>query len=496
MKSGLLVGLGVFSMLASLCGTALANGGPFIVKYPSGDPAAKGVLARLDRSLKPAGESELEVVREDLRIRFVPDLMYGGAAQAEPVAEVTAEYRIRNPTSSAIQRDFGFPILRGIYMSPFAMVPMPDVNVMVDGAWVSAKVISNSGIYGIIRGRAREAIDAGISSDKTLAEKVAALAKGGDVARDAIEKYLAAERKWSASEAALFSEYVALVREAPTGAVGAAAFAFGGDWFERDPGLAAAKRETAKAVRMIGELKATQWLSILAGKFNPETASAYEEIFGAWGGDVRERSVDAATGKVRPREFVVSTQRTDRATARSIYADPTVYARVDYLGATNGLGATEIGRWRRVLKELPVVFTFAPMNLLYYQAAFPAGAERTVTVTYRQYPFIDTKGDETFQLSYVVHPASLWKSFGPIKLSVVTPNGVKPVASVELGAETAAASNLGKNDQAFVGGKPLPSTCRQAMLADKRGELLIGFRKSDWQQAIAAAVGKADTAKK
>ncbi len=34
-------------------GLALANGGPFVVTYPGGDPAAKGVLARLDPSLKP-----------------------------------------------------------------------------------------------------------------------------------------------------------------------------------------------------------------------------------------------------------------------------------------------------------------------------------------------------------------------------------------------------------------------------------------------------------
>ena len=52
---------------------AFGNGGPFVVKYPNGDPAAKGVLARLDPTLKPARETRLRVLKEDLTIRFVPN---------------------------------------------------------------------------------------------------------------------------------------------------------------------------------------------------------------------------------------------------------------------------------------------------------------------------------------------------------------------------------------------------------------------------------------
>ena len=52
---------------------AFGNGGPFVVKYPSGDPAAKGVLARLDPTLKPARETRLRVVKEDLTVRFGTD---------------------------------------------------------------------------------------------------------------------------------------------------------------------------------------------------------------------------------------------------------------------------------------------------------------------------------------------------------------------------------------------------------------------------------------
>jgi hypothetical protein len=492
---GTLLVAAVLGSVVGLSGTVLANGGPFLVKYPSGDPAAKGILARVDRSLKPAGEEQLEVVREELTIRFVPDQMYGAAPEADPVAEVTAAYRIRNPTSAAIQRDFGFPILRGIYMSPFAMVPVPDVNVSVDGTNVQARLISNSGIYGVIRGRARETIEAAIANDDVLKGKIAALAGGGEAARESLGKYLSGRKAWSASEAALFVEYASLVHTVPTTGVARASIGWHLDWYERDPGLVAAKQEAAQVVQMIGELKATQWLSLIAGKFNPAATAAYEDIFAAWGGDIRETSVDVATGKIRPREFTVSTQKNDRATWRSAFGDPTVYARVDYLGPTNGLTEVDVGRWRRVLKELPVVFTFAPMNLLYYQADFPAGSERTVTVFYRQYPFHDTKGEESYQLAYVVHPASLWKSFGPINLSVHAPKGVNLAASVSLGGE--------RGDEPVANapsGRPwpvgVPTTCRRTVLADKKGELLVGLRKSEWKQAMAAAAKKVDTARK
>ncbi len=50
---------------------AAGNGGPFVIKYPGGDPAAKGVLARIDPDLKPAREERLRVRKEDLKVLFV-----------------------------------------------------------------------------------------------------------------------------------------------------------------------------------------------------------------------------------------------------------------------------------------------------------------------------------------------------------------------------------------------------------------------------------------
>ena len=110
---------------------AFGNGGPFVVKYPSGDPAAKGVLARLDPTLKPARETRLRVVKEDLTVRFGADRQVYGPVAMPPRVEVTAAYTIENPTGEEVQVDFGFPILRGIYLSR-GMMPYPDVRVTID----------------------------------------------------------------------------------------------------------------------------------------------------------------------------------------------------------------------------------------------------------------------------------------------------------------------------------------------------------------------------
>ena len=48
-----------------------------------------------------------------------------------PVVEVTAAYTIENPTDQEVQVDFGFPILRGIYLI-HGMAPYPDVGVTID----------------------------------------------------------------------------------------------------------------------------------------------------------------------------------------------------------------------------------------------------------------------------------------------------------------------------------------------------------------------------
>ena len=145
---------------------AFGNGGPFVVKYPSGDPAAKGVLARLDPTLKPAQETRLRVVKEDLTIGFGIDRQAGGDTMP-PRVEVTAAYTIENPTGEEVQVDFGFPILRGIYLAQ-GMSLYPDVGVMVDKELAATTIISNSVIYSMIRQNAREVIEKGIAADAKL----------------------------------------------------------------------------------------------------------------------------------------------------------------------------------------------------------------------------------------------------------------------------------------------------------------------------------------
>ena len=79
----------------------------------------------------------------------------GAAAEQMPLAMVSAIYTIENPTDAEVEVEFGFPVLRGMYMTPYSMMPQPDVRVQLDKVQVRADVISNSAIYGIIRARRR-----------------------------------------------------------------------------------------------------------------------------------------------------------------------------------------------------------------------------------------------------------------------------------------------------------------------------------------------------
>ena len=182
----------------------------------------------------------------------------------------------------------------------------------------------------------------------------------------------------------------------------------------------------------IGEQKATQLFAQLASRFDKDAGSNYEAIFKAWGGDVRERSIDLATGEIRPREVTIPTPvaaeglpaKPADTNDRRLTADPTVYARVDYLDPNAKLSAPEKASCEAILKNLPVTFTFAPMNLLHYQVKFPPHVTRVVTVSYSQYAYADTRGSGSYQLAYVLHPATLWKEFGPIRVHVELPKGI------------------------------------------------------------------------
>jgi hypothetical protein len=536
---------------------AWGNGGPFVVKHPNGDPAAKGVLARLDPSLKPAEESRLRVVKEDLTIRFSPDPSWRREQyRLPPFAEVTAAYTIENPTDQEVLMDFGFPILRGIYLR-FGMVPYPDVGVQIDKEHVYATVISNSAIYGIIRQNARNVIEKGIAADPELLAAAVRIGWTGinqpkssqpaskqttnqtapgahspnlDIlppgalqppatpgmspapqpppmhkptadylrAREKLRGYLTAKLGWTPRDAALLVEYVSM---APS--IGAE-MGFVYDKWDHSGIYGIYSADVLQALKLanlgpfsaIGEQKATQLFAQLASHFDRRVGAAYESIFTAWGGDVREQSIDLETGKIRPRELTLAPPKTVKPGEnppaeyydQRLNADPTVYARIDYLDPNAKLTKEQKDSCLAVLKNLPVVFTFAPMNLLYYQAKFAPHATRTVTVKYSQYAYADTRGSGSYQLAYVLHPATLWKEFGPIRLTIQLPKGIACKASVATHQRGAIQMRRSLEpdglEKPFVG-KSLSATVHEATLdkpEQKYGELFVGVDKASWDK--------------
>jgi hypothetical protein len=535
-----------FGLIAGVCTPdgAWGNGGPFVVKYPGGDPAAKGVLARLDPSLMPGRETRLRVLEENLAITFQPhDGLIRPKASAPPLVTVSAEYTIENPTDQAVPADFGFPILRGIYINPLSMAPRPDVRVTVRPAQmaagtqlglavpqrgnptaqqqaVQATIISNSAIYGIIRARAREIIGREVAADRRLAALMARVRAGGEGepqvprvqqaqqvsywqqetstqnrtrtnARAALVEYLMRDLGWNDRDAALMVEYGALDFSNTT-AHPWDRWRYGMP-VRRDAELSRLAQSNLGPLAAIGEQKATQFFVQLASRFDRDTPAAYQALFDAWGGDVRERSVDLVTGAIRPREVdVVRAGAPAEVSGLAGYGDPTVYARVDYLDPRAKISPAEKLSCRRVLQNLPVVFTFAPMNLLHYQVSFPANGTRVVTVTYRQYAYVDTRAPASYQLAYVVHPASLWDAFGPIHLTVRVPKGLDCRASVAMrpgGGNTSAerpAAPLGTEMETY-----------QTTLTEnheKTGEMFVAVGRAAWDRHFVPRAQPADAA--
>jgi hypothetical protein len=474
----------IFTMALVVVRFAFANGGPFIVKYPGGDTSAKGVLARLDPDLRPARESRLEVVKEDLSIDFTPPLFdSGGPQDSPPIVSITAEYLIRNPTARPIEIEFGFPILRGVFISPLAMTPTPDVQVRMDKTeHLRPILISNSALLGLLRRRAGAVIERSVRDDERLRSLARSVWEAGPSgrapSRRRLASYLSNVRRWSGSDASLFVEYVSLEKASSRTPERPAPFYMG----LTDSSIANAAQEFSWAASAIGELKATQWLARLAGRLDPAFENSYEAVFESWGGDVRELSVDLETRRIRPREVDVQ-RRPSRSSALQpslLDSDSTTYARVDYLSTKKKMSRIENDSWNAVLKNLPVVFTFAPMNLLYYRASFPAYGVRMVTVSYKQHAYLDTREPLSYQAAYVLHPASFWDSFGPIRLHVTVPDGVSPVAGRDmLSGFSRADSSASRRPHSNVKWSAYAST-----VSRKTGELIIGISHADWTQAM------------
>jgi hypothetical protein len=185
------------------------------------------------------------------------------------------------------------------------------------------------------------------------------------------------------------------------------------------------------------------------------------------------------TGAIRPREIEVGASEGIDAAA---FFDPTIYARVDYLDENAPITDAEKAACRAILRNLPVVFTFAPMNLLYYQATFPPQATCALTVRYAQYAYRDTHDPASYQLAYVVHPASLWDDFGPINLEVAAPEGVGVRASVPCTKEAteerqAIVAPLGSRSE-----ETEPRDIYRGVVAEKTGELFLAIDAAAWRE--------------
>ena len=472
-KQTLTLAVAAITLLASAANFAFANGGPFVLKYPNGDPAAKGVLARLDPDLKPARETRLRVIKENLNISFDKARHLITNTNQPPLVHVSAEYTIENPTDEQVEVDFGFPILRGVYVNPLSMMPKPDVWVRLGKENIKSTIISNSAIYGTIRQRARKVIEKAVAKDPTLTKLVSSVKNGNSKDRKALFSHLTDTMKWNECDAALMVEYASIdfgkIKSYPPDRA-----PFG--WWGGDPEFYKIVNENLGPLSAIGEQKATQFFAQLASCFDSKASSAYEAIFTAWGGDVRERSVDIKTGKVRPREITVDPKTLNIPAHNMGPSDPTIYARVDYLDPKAQISESEKASCKAILKNLPVIFTFAPMNILHYNVKFPAKSTQTLTVSYSQYAYSDTRSPSSYQLAYVVHPASLWKEFGPINLEATIPEGVRFRASDNAGIKPSVVR------KEFKHGGPNIFT---GTVKNKSGEIYLAVDAKSWKKYAA-----------
>ena len=296
-----------------------------------------------------------------------------------------------------------------------------------------------------------------------------------------LHAHLATERGWSERDASLLVAYGALDLGAPRVAP-ADRHRF--EW----PGHKAQKKlveSNLGVLSAIGEQKATQFLAHLASRFDPTVAATYEGIFAAWGGDVRERAVDLESGRIRPRELSITSDDLATMNRDILDSDPTIYARIDYLDDEAELTDSERATCEAVLRNLPVVFTFAPMNLLHYRLSFAPEAEQIVAVNYNQYACLDTGQPRSYQLAYVLHPATLWDHFGAIDLEVLVPEDVPFTASVPLERHGTQERETPWFTDTHAPVKMQFATYR-ATLDDKAGELYLAVDADAWEKVASS----------
>lgn len=490
---------------------AAANGGPFLVREAGGDPATKGMAAPILPDLLPGRESRLHVQKEHLGLDFK-------GSPGQPLVDVTAEYTIRNPSRGDVVLEIGFPIVRGIFRPTYGggmgapgTPGDPVVRVVFQKQAHPFEIISNSDLLTRIRQHAYGIIDAAFAARpelNDLREQLKAAAGKKESAEETQRKLadiLIRQLSWPERDAQLMANFARVIWQPPPPPPPEEKPAKRSteeeipEWLRhRHPEEGGGRRPSAEGRRQqteipffaadpfhpyvvsilsfgsfgianqewptylgplasLGELKATQLFSLLASRFEPAVGRSYEAIFAAWGGDVREKSVDFATGALRPRE-----------NTRCPGCDETLYARVDYFNPHLVVDADRRAVCKDILDHLPVTFTFAPMNLIRTIVTFPKQSTTVLRFTYSQHPFEDTVAPATYQLGYLVHPASFWDHFGPIRLTVRAPKGVLVRASVptkRTGVRGGMATYAGT-------------------VQSKTGELLVAVPSQNWLEVV------------
>jgi len=460
--------------------TGWSNGGPFFIAYPDGDNSAKGVLAVLGERMLPGTEEGLQVLEEDLTIRYEPGLRGGfGTTTYHLPYTVSAAYKIENTTDKYMTVYFGFPILGGNLVQYQGMAgPRPSFSVQSSGKVTEQRLLYPIQINGMLRESAHAAVENWIGAEASRREQVERVREAQEPekkeAKAALETYLRETEGFSPSDAALFAELISLdipkdsVQEItvtdPQGkpeAIRISAASLYGFWGGSADNL---EGRYLGSLAAIGQQKATQLWTHLASAVDPGRDYSYAAFYKAWGGETRDLALDGDEATVRPRIVDLSqVPRTsgsagDVVSVASPFSVDALYGRVDYLADAN-LSDASRESLQRILENLPVIFSYTPMSLGVYKVEFPASTTSTVTVTYQQESFVDTKDNRTtYQLCYVIKTALNWEEFGKINLRVEMPEGRQFVSDPPV-------ERVGTNGSAIVCESTLTSYDRNLRIA-------------------------------
>ena len=434
------------------CSVACANGGPFFERHVDGSNAVSASMAPFENMI-PGLQDRIACLGEDLTITIDDELRLGRAAEAAkkasppsgsildgkkidykertsliperlPRIEVEAKYTLVNTSDGPVKMRFGFPVIYSARQR---------VKVVVDGKKTTSHHMSLDDILLHIRAIAAERVAEVLTIDKKLADAVAKINEIESVyssdkpteavmrlhnrhrAADALRDILK-ERRLTDSQVALVSEFFILPPSPKPTRLNIEGLAERASFYGFRPSL-----PEGGVLARIGALKATQLYTEVLKALAPAQSIDYEQFFRAWGGREKRVSLDLETGEVRER--VLSPIRfAEGGMMGPIPLD--IYAREEYLNARN-LPKDLKKHLMTVLKNLPVTFAFAPVNMTVYEVAFAPGQKRTVAVEVNQLPSIDGREPVTAQFEYIMKTARYFKEFDHINLEVRAPKGTK-----------------------------------------------------------------------